>query len=156
MSHKRRTAEMTEARWSVHNSHTSVNVCLHEIKLYLRQHGCLCVCALYFTVYLCMCSLHSTYMYIELYSAKGITNVTLNKKIKFVLFVWYNNTINALLRTHILRGNICCRSSGQKRYFVKCIMYKAYIFLCAFPHDLLNCVTCCFRLLCKLAAIILA
>ena len=30
MNHKRQIAKRNEARWSAHNSHTSMNVCMHE------------------------------------------------------------------------------------------------------------------------------
>ena len=40
-----------------------------------------------------MCSLYSIYMCIQLYSAKGINDVTLSKKITFV---WFVCTLTAL------------------------------------------------------------
>ena len=55
MNHKIQTAEMKQARWPAHNSHTCVDVCMHEIKVYLGRNGCLylmCVYVLYFTVYM--------------------------------------------------------------------------------------------------------
>ena len=33
MNSKRRTVEKKEARWSAHNYHTSMNVCMHDINI---------------------------------------------------------------------------------------------------------------------------
>ena len=61
---KRWTTKKKETWWSAHDSHTSVNVYIHEVKLYLLRNGYLwiCVCVLYFTVSLCICSLYSIYI----------------------------------------------------------------------------------------------
>ena len=55
MNHKGQTAERKEVRWSAHNFHTIMNVCMREVEnnlqLHLRRNVCLygCVCESYFT-----------------------------------------------------------------------------------------------------------
>ena len=75
MNYKRRPAEMTEAKWSSHNSPTSMTVFSHEIKKKqsVSAPKWLAVC-------MCMCSLHSICMCIQLYIAKAINDVALGKK----------------------------------------------------------------------------
>ena len=81
---------------------------MHEImknKLYLCRNDCLyeCVYVSCISLYIyMMCSLYSIYTCIQLYSATGIDNVTLNKKMKFVcLFVWKWNSSKEPIVTQV-------------------------------------------------------
>ena len=78
-------SERKEVRWSIYNSHTSVNVCMHEIKTVSAPKWLpvwMCVCVLYFAGYTCMCSLYSIHICVSNCAAiKDINDVALNKKI---------------------------------------------------------------------------
>ena len=73
MNHKRQTAEKKEVRWSAHNDHTSMNVCMHDIfliKMYLHRNGCLYEC-----MYMCCISLY-VYVCVNCIQSICVSNCT--------------------------------------------------------------------------------
>ena len=97
-----------EVRWSTHNcachTGTRLNVCMHEIKTLSVLKWLpvwMCVCELYFTVYIFMCSLYSIYMCILLYSTKDIR-------------LW-----------HLIRGKVCLFRHDHERYLLLLTAFRS-------------------------------
>ena len=79
-------SECRNQRWTILMRMPAAHV---HILLILAACMNVCMRVVFHRIHVCMCSLYSIYACFQLYIAKGIYDVVLNKKIKFVLSTWH-------------------------------------------------------------------